>query len=177
MNVDQLLAEPEVVLGLAAVIIVVYHYVAAMPYSEFVFATQLKHRLALLLQPFAAQRGLRIVKTKQYREDDEYIATVKLTPRQLARKFKALDIDQHLINGSKRRETPNGKQWSHTQWAYQHDDGKQTEFWLYTNPDGTVDVYGHKEESVFDPDGHLSTPFVPGDPDGLLKEVIAMHKV
>ena len=170
--IDQLMNEPAVVVGLAIVILVAYHYIARMPYSEFVLATQLKHRLALLATPFAESKGLKIVKTKGYRDDDEYVATVSQSPKELARAFKNIGIDQHLINGSKCRNTPDGKQWSHTQWAYQHDDGKQTEVWLYINDDGSTDIYAHHEDSVFDPDGHLSTPFTPGDPKGVLDSIL-----
>jgi hypothetical protein len=173
-NIDTLLQNPYIVTGIALVVIVAYHYIKQMPYSEFVFVTQAKHRLFLLLQPLAQQRGLRLVKTKGYREnEDEYIVTVDKSPKELAKQFKEHNINQHLIAGSKRRKMPNGSfQWAHTHWAYQHDTGKQSEFWLYTNPDGTTDIQGHHEDSVFDPDGHLTTPYTPGDPKGVLNPVL-----
>ena len=173
-NIDTLLNNPYIVTGIALAVIVIYHYVKQMPYSEFVFVTQVKHRLFLLLQPLAKQRGLRLVTTKGYREnEDEFITTVDKSPKELAKQFKANNIDQHLIAGSKRRKMPNGSfQWAHTHWTYQHDNGKQTEFWLFTNPDGTVDIQGHHEDSVFDPDGHLETPYTPGDPKGVLDPIL-----
>lgn len=171
-TVDTLLGDPAFVLALSIVILVGYHYIARMPYSEFVLATQLKHRLAAITGPYAQSRGLRIVTTKQYREDDEYVATVGKSPRQLATAFKSAGINQHLIAGSKRRETPDGLQWSHTQWTYQHDDGRQTEVWVYPNGNGSTDIYAHREASVFDPDDHLSTPFDPGDPAGVLDGIV-----
>jgi len=192
LTVDALLSEPLFVLAISGLVVLAYHYVKGMPYAEFVFWTQVKHRIALLLETtnlaeLAESFGLdvpglrklsrfiasvRLVTTKQYREDDEYLVTLDRTPRELARAFGRLGIDQHMIAGSKRRETPDGMQWSHSQWAYQHDDGKQTEMWLYTNEDGTTDVYAHHEDSVFDADGHLSVPYTPGDPKGVLDPIL-----
>lgn len=170
-GIDQLLAEPVFVLALAFIIIVAYHYVKRMPYSEFVFLTQVKNRVFLLLDPLARQRGLRLVTTKQYRNDDEFLRTTSFSPRVLAKRFKQAGLDQHIIAGSKRRKTPDGKQWAHSHYAYQHDDGTQTEVWIYPNSDNSTDIYAHNEESVFDPDGHLETPFTPGDPRGVLDNI------
>lgn len=171
-TVDQLLANPAFVLGLTLVIVLAYHYVAQIPYREFVVLTQVKHRLFAALAPIAAQRGLRLVTTKQYREDDEYLVTLDRPVRAVALAIRDAGFDQHLIAGSIRRETPEGRQWAHTHWAAQHRDGTQTEAWVFPNHDGTTDVYAHREESVFDPDGHLSEPYTPGDPAGALDPVL-----
>ena len=171
-TVDQLLAEPLFVLALAFVIILAYHYVKRMPYSEFVFLTAVKNRVFLLLDPLARQRGLRLVTTKEYRDDDEYVATLSYSSRVIAKRLFQVGFDQHLIAGSKRRTTPNGTQWAHSHYAYQHSDGTQTEVWLFSNGDGSTDIYAHNEESVFDPDGHLQTPYTPGDPRGVLDGIV-----
>lgn len=172
LNLETLLSNPLFLFVLAVAILLTYQYVRQMPYSEFVLLTQLKHRVFLLLDPFARKRGLRLVTNKGYREDDEFLTTIDFTPRVLAKRFKEEGIDQHIISGSKRRETPEGRQWSHSHYTYQHADGMQTEIWLYTNPDGSTDIYSHYEESVFDPDGHLETPYTPGDPKGVLDDIL-----
>lgn len=191
-TVDGLLGNPLLLLGVTVLIVLAYHYIRGMPYAEFVFWTQVKHRVALLLETtnlanVAESVGLsipglrklsafiasiRLVTTKQYRNDDEYLLTIEKGPKDLARGFKRIGIAQHMIAGSKRRETPEGKQWAHSQWVYQHADGTQTEIWLYRNGDGTVDIYAHHEESIFNPPGHLNTPFTPGDPAGALDPVL-----
>ena len=173
ITVETVFNNPTLMLALTIAIVLVHHYVKQMPYSEFVLLTQIKHRVFAILAPFAATRGLEITRTKGYRDDeDEYVATTDYTPRELAQLFKANGIVQHIISRSKRRETPNGRQWTHSHWVYQHDNGKQTEIWLFVNPDGTTDIQAHYEESVFDPDGHLETPWTPGDPKGVLDPIL-----
>lgn len=169
ITLDTPLAEPAFILGLTAAIVVLYFYTSALSYPEFVALTRVKHYVSLIIAPIASKRGLEIVATKPYR-GKEFVTTVDATPREVSQKLEAYGFDKHLIAGSKRRQTKDGKQWAHTQWAYQHKDTQQTEVFIFPNGDNTTDIYAHVETSVYDPEGHLEDYQELGDTRGAFRK-------
>lgn len=115
------------------------------------------------------------VNEKKYRGDDaEYLRT---DPRASYAVFKDLVAgggSPHLINSIKRRETPDGEvEYSDAHIVWTHDDETQTEAYLFENDDGTTDVYVHHENSVTNPEAHLTRGQSDGDPRGVVTEALA----
>lgn len=121
------------------------------------------------------------VNEKGYREDDaEYLRTDPRTVKQVFDRLVAAGGSPHLISSVKRREWPDGAiQYSEAHVVWSHDDGTQTEAYLFGPVDDSgigepaTDVYVHHEISVTDPDGHLSRGQSDGDPRGVVTEALA----
>jgi len=106
------------------------------------------------------------VSEKGYRDDAEYQDTWNRSVKATWHELTSIGVggSPHLLSSIKRRETPEGPQYSAAHVVWTHADGKQTEAYLFENPDGTTDIYGHMETGVTDPEGHLSDPQTDGDP-------------
>jgi hypothetical protein len=57
--------------------------------------------------------------------------------------------------------------------VFYHDDGKQTEAYIFANSDGSSDVYVHVETATTDPDGHLTDEQLDGDVRGRVRAALA----
>jgi len=118
--------------------------------------------------------GLSFVNAKGYHDDAEYLATTDGSVRGVARRLQAGGGSLHLINSIKRRPTPAGEQYSAAHVVWTHDDGQQTEAYLFSAVETPgVDVYAHTEASVTDPDAHLDGPQPDGDPRGVVRAALA----
>jgi len=117
--------------------------------------------------------GVNLVNEKGYVDDGEYLDTVPGSVRSVVKQLTAAGGSLHLINSIKRRSTPNGPQLSAAHVVWTHDDGNQTEVYLFGAVDGGTDVYAHHEESVTNPDGHLTNFQTDGDPRGVVTAALA----
>lgn len=167
---------PELILGhpllstaLVVAVLAVVNYQAGLSYREFRLLHILKCRLFALMDPWARKRGRPLVKTKAGPPDaPEYVTTVTATPRAVAQTISGA-FGPHLLATAKRRQTVDGPQWSHSQWRQTHDDGRQTEVYLFPFGGGGTVVYAHVETQVEDPEGHLTDDVTPGDGRGAFK--------
>jgi len=78
----------------------------------------------------------------------------------------------HLINSIKVRPHNDGTQFSAAHLVWTHDDGSQTEAFLFDAPPGGVDVYAHHEPGVTNVDKHLSGEQTDGDPRGVVRDAL-----
>lgn len=132
------------------------------------------HGLKVLLAPLLNRRtGLFILSRKGYRDDAEYLATIDRPVKQVWQGLVNAGGSPHLINSVKVRETPdNLRQYSAGHVVWIHEDGDQTEAYLFANGDNTSDVYSHHEPAVTDPDAHLGGDQHDGDPHGVVTDAL-----
>jgi len=103
--------------------------------------------------------------------DAEYLETWAARPGTAFDRLRAAGFVPNLASSLKRRPGSHGTpKLSILSMVYYHEDGTQTEAYLFDNPDGTLDVYGHLETSVINPRGHLSDEQRDGDPRGVLPD-------
>jgi len=165
------LGNPALLVALTAVILALAQWQRTLTYREYRLAHTVKLVLFNALDDWASRRGRPLVRTKGYREDAEFVQTLHQPPRSVYQQLAGA-FDPHLIATAKARTTPDGRQWSHSQLVTYHDDGKQTEVFLFDNGDGSTDLYAHFEGSVSDPAAHLTDPQRDGDVRGVLNEVL-----
>jgi len=116
----------------------------------------------------------KFVHHKQGREDREFVTTWPATVRTTTARLRRHGGSLHLVASLKRRPATHGDSLSIAHVVWSHDDGTQTEAYLFTNDDGTTDVYAHHETGVADPDGHLSDPQTDGDPRGVVRQALGI---
>lgn len=111
-----------------------------------------------------------LIHEKGRSDDAEYLETWACRPGTAFNRLRDAGFVPNVASSLKRRPGPlNGAaELSVLSMAYYHDDGTQTEVYLFDNADGTLDAYAHHETSVTDPEGHLSDPQADGDPRGVV---------
>jgi len=113
--------------------------------------------------------GRPLINDKDNREDAEYLAAYDGTPRDVLTTLDADGWDLHLVSTDKRR--PDGSLDDGHAVLY-HDDGRQTEVYVFDAGHGMTHVYAHVETATTDPDGHLSDPQADGDPRGVVRQAL-----
>jgi hypothetical protein len=175
MALPEITTDPVVLAALVLVVAAVIQYQRTLTWPEYVALHTLKVRFLPLLDrvwPHA-------VHVKHHREDPEFITTVTRPPRIVWKRLVRNGAAPHLINSVKRRPVPPFEQGdtqlsvAHAVWF--HDSGDQTEAFLFTNDDGTTDVYSHYEPSVLRPEDHLSGEQVNGDPKGVVRMALGLE--
>jgi hypothetical protein len=174
MDVGVLLDNPEVLVALVILLRAGLAWQRSLSYPEFRTVHAAKRATFPTLQRVTPS-GLSFVNTKGYRDDAEYLLTVDESVRAVAQRLRAGGGSYHVISSIKRRETPDGPQYSRVHVVWTHEDGQQTECYLFPavdNGDGRTDVYAHLEASVTDPDDHLDGPQPDGDPRGVVRDAL-----
>lgn len=167
---ELLAAEPLLAAALTLAILAVVGWSHTMTYTEFRLAHLAKCYLFDALDAVARRRLSRpLVHVKRGRD---YVRTVGHDPRRVAQYLHDRDATPHLVATAKAREVEGRRQWAHTQWVWFHDDGSQTEAYLFRDDDGATDVYAHHETAVTDPDGHLTDGQTHGDPRGVVRDAV-----
>lgn len=174
MNIEEIvLSDPVLLIGLTLLLIIGVHYQRGLTYREFRMLHMLKCYVFAALDSRARELGRPLVWTKEYREDSpDFLETIEVSPKNVALELRKYGCSPHLLATAKCRKTSTGVQWAHSQWVYFHDDGLQTEIYLFSSEDST-DVYAHLEGSVTDPKAHLDNKQIHGDPRGVFKQAIA----
>lgn len=114
------------------------------------------------------------INEKGYRNDDaEYLRTDGRTVKEVWKTLVRQGGSPHLVSSIKRREEPDGSGLSAAHVVWTHDDGTQTEAYLFENGDGSTDIYVHHETATTDVEGHLSDPQTDGDPRGVVTKALA----
>jgi hypothetical protein len=62
---------------------------------------------------------------------------------------------------------------AHLVWT--HDDGTQSEAYLFRGADGGIDIYSHGEPSVTTPKEHLEGEQIDGDPRGVVRDALSKN--
>jgi len=179
-NSVEALQEP-IVLGVVTVsVILAYHYQKGLTYYEYQFIHSIRIILFEYLETQVENEtkiGRQITRyvgdpilTREKGmpdNEDEYVLTVEYSLQDLFYLFVSNAASPHLISSVKYRDHPNnGREYARAHVIFA-EGGKQTEVWMFDNGD-TVDIYAHKETVVTDPEGHLTEPYTPGDPDGYI---------
>ena len=167
---------PESVVVLAAVLRVAVGWQRGLSWYEYRTAHGLRRQLFPLLDRFLGV--VRFVNHKPAgRDSPEFIDTVDGGIKATARLLKDGGASWHLISSLKRRPATHGDPLSRAHLVWLHDDGTQTEAFLFANDDGTTDVYAHYEASVLNPEAHLSEPQTDGDPEGVVTAALYLGGV
>lgn len=162
---------PALLLALTVVIILAVHYQRGLTWTEY----RTIHRLKTLVFPILDRRvSIRLVSAKNSPDKDrEFVRSVARPASATARAIRSVGLSYHLINSIKVRPVDGGSQYSTAHFIQLHDDGTQTEVYLFEREGGqATDVYAHHETAVTDPDDHIEqTEQVDGDPRGVLDGV------
>lgn len=171
MSLPEFATEPWVLLPLTALMLVLIHYQRGLNWYKY----RTLHGLKVMLVPHIDRETdfFVIADKRDGRDNPEFLTTVDGTVRGVWEDLLEGGADPHLINSIKRRHFPDGRsQFSDAHAVWLHEDGTQTEAYLFSNDGGTVDVYAHFETGVQDPEGHLSDPQTDGDPRGVVRAVV-----
>lgn len=160
---------PELVGALAVVIMAIVAYQRTLSYHEYRFAHTLKSALFAVADEWATSKGRPLLRGKLPPEQsEEFVTHVPDSPKSAFQALRAAGFSPHLVATTKVRQTDSGREFSHSQLVYIHDDGRQTETYLFEGPQGGTDVYAHVETAATDPVGHLTDAQEPGDPRGVV---------
>lgn len=132
------------------------------------------HGLRRLVFPILDRRFpvVSFVNPKNGRDDAEFLRTLDFAPRTVVKSLRRGGGSLHLLSSIKRRPSEHGDPLSRAHVVWTHDDGTQTEAFIFSNDDGSTDLYTHHETSVTDPAGHLSDAQTDGDPRGVVRAAI-----
>lgn len=171
----ELLTEPYAIAAVTAAVVAALYWQRTLSWREYRTIHGLKRRVCPLLDGLPGLPSL--VNDKQYRAG-EYVAHSEWSVAEIFAKLVASGGSPHLINSLKRRELPYGRGQltaAHVVWT--HDDGTQTEAFLFQSADGGTDVYAHHEDSVTSPREHLDgSDQVDGDPRGVVHHALGMER-
>lgn len=168
--VETLRTHPELVVVLVILLRAGLAYQRSLSWYEY----RTLHGLRRLVFPIL-QRRLpfdSFVNTKGGRDDAEFLRTVDQPARAVAKRLRRSADAYHLLSSLKERPATHGDPHSRAHVVWTHDDGRQTEAYLFQNSDGSTDVYGHIEHAVTHPIKHLTTGQRDGDPRGLITDAL-----
>jgi len=131
------------------------------------------HGLKRVLVPIIDRRtNLFVISSKGTPEnDDEYLRTMSMTVRETFELLVDAGGSPHLVNSIKRRPESVETRYSAAHVVWTHDDGSQTEAYLFSSSDGTQ-VYAHHEPGVATVDEHLEGYQTDGDPRGVVTDAL-----
>ncbi len=166
------LTDPVPLAALTLVIFAVIQYQRTLTWTEYRGLHALKRRYF----PVLDRLWPHAVHTKQRLEDDaEYLLTREQSVKSVWKQLVAEGGSPHLVSSLKQRPGANGGvEYSAAHVVWLHDDGSQTEAYLFRNSDGTTDVYAHHEPSVITPDEHLAGEQTDGDPEGVVRDALGV---
>lgn len=172
---DLVLSNPWLLAVLTVAVLAVVAYQRTLTYREYRTAHVVKSLVFRVLDPLATRRGRPLLAHVDGATHPEFLRTYPATPRETFRRLRAGGFDPHLVATTKVRSLGNGqREVSHSQLVYYHDDGTQTEAYLFPAGHGnTTDVYAHHETSVTDPAGHLTDKQTDGDARNVVTETLA----
>ena len=168
---EPIASEPLLLGALLVVLAVLLAYQRTLSWSEY----RLIHRAKVLLFPILQTKvNVLLVSSKGYRAG-EYLTTVDDSVSGVFKSLVRSGGSPHLICSVKERETPEGqRQYSAAHVVWLHNDGSQTEAYVFEAPDGGVDVQAHHEPGVLDAEAHLDgSNQTDGDPRGVVWSALA----
>ena len=171
--INALQTNPELALVVAFIMRAALTWQRELTWPEYRTLMGLKRLTFPRLQRLAPGGFDRFVNQKGGRDDPEFYATVGTDIRATVKRLRAGGGSLHLLSSLKRRPNVWGDPLSIAHVVWTHDDGHQTEAYLFRNSDNTTDVYVHFEWSVTKPVDHLTTGQQNGDVRGVVADAIA----
>jgi hypothetical protein len=172
--VDLLFENPVAVLALALVLRAGLAWQRSLTWPEYRTLHGIKRLLFPVLQRRRPFGFAEFVNEKGARSDPEFVTTEHGGVKDVVGLCRDAGGSLHLLSSIKRRPPEHGDKLSMAHVVWTHDDGTQTECYVFRNSDGTTDVYTHHETSVSDPDGHLSDLQTDGDPRGVVRAALGL---
>lgn len=179
MALPEFLTDPVPMAILTLLIAAIVHYQRGLTWTEY----REIHRLKRQAFPLLDRYWDRFVHRKGGRGDAEFLRTCDQSVPAVFKQLVAEGGSPHVVASLKRRPTRGMEPYepfvhlsaAHVVWS--HDDGTQSEAYLFDNNDGSTDVYSHHETGVTDAEGHLSDPQTDGDPRGVVRRALGMGVV
>jgi len=168
IGLELLTDHPELVLAVAIAARLLRALQAGLSWPEYRVAHRLKRGVLPLVDRVGGGRVF-VVSEKGGRDDEEFLETVADPVRDVVSRLRDAGASPHLINSLKRRPDTHGDPLSAAHLVWTHENGMQTECYLFRNRDGSTDVYVHYETSVDDPLGHLTDGQADGDVRGVVE--------
>lgn len=171
--VDLLTEYPALLAAVAVVARVARAWQTSLTWPEYRAIHRIKRGVFPLINRVAGDRLL-WVSAKGGRDDAEYLTTIDAPYPEVVATLRAGGGGLHLLNSLKRRPEGHGDRYTiaHVMWAHP-DDGAQTEAYLFTNSDGSTDVYAHVEPWTDSPLRHLTGSQSNGDVRGVVVDALA----
>ena len=165
--------DPVLTAALVLVIAGVLWYQRGLSWGQYRTIHRFKVRTFPILQR-VTPASVSFVNEKGYRDDAEYLTTRAHGVAAVVAQLRDGGASPHLVCSIKRRATPAGVagQYSAAHLLWMHDDGTQTEAYLFANGDGSTDVYAHHEVATTNPEAHLDGPQTDGDPRGVVRAAL-----
>lgn len=151
------LTDPTLLALLTLLVALVVYWQRTLTWTEYRQFHRVKQRILPILDRYTT---LFVVSRKGGHNDAEYVATVQDTVPVVFRELVKSGGSPHLVNALKVRAHPASgeQQYSAAHVVWMHDDGTQTEAYLFPLDTDHVDVYAHHEDGVRDPRDHYETP-------------------
>jgi hypothetical protein len=160
---------PEPYAALVIVIVAIVMWQRTLSWREYRRLHALKRRVLPLVD---RHTGLFVVSRKGGRDDDEWLCSPLEGVPDIYRQLVDAGFSPHLVNALKVRTIGGENQYSAAHLVYFHDDGMQTEVYLFAAPDGGTDVYAHVESGVHTPKDHLEGDQKDGDKRNVVRDAL-----
>jgi hypothetical protein len=162
--------DPTLYAVLVLVITAVVLYQRTLSWPEYRRLHGIKRRILPVVDRYTS---LFVVSRKGGHDDAEFIEHVDMSVEETFKRLVAAGGSPHLLNSLKVRETNAGRQYSAAHVVWMHDDGTQTEAYLFDGPVGAgTHVYAHHEAGVRDAKAHLEGEQRDGDPRGVVRRAL-----
>jgi hypothetical protein len=167
-----LFTDPRAYLALVAVVVAVLYWQRTLSWAEYTRVHALKRRVLPLVDRYTA---LFVVSRKGGRDDPEFITSYDGDVQATFNRLVANGGSPHVINSLKVRRQDGRNKYSDAHVLWTHNDGTQTEAYLFGVTDSETDVYAHHEAGVQTPKDHLqNTNQSDGDPRGVVRMALGM---
>jgi hypothetical protein len=162
--------DPVLYAVLVLAIFAVVQYQRTISWGEYRFLHGLKRRILPVVDRYTS---LFVVSRKGGYEDPEFLCTVTDDVATVFKRLVGNGGSPHLINALKVRTVLDENQYSAAHVVFFHDDGQQSEAYLFHGKHGDeTDVYVHVEPGVVDAKDHLEGEQRDGDPRGVVREAL-----
>jgi len=165
VTAGELLSNEVIVTLLAVVLIVAVAYLRTVGPRRAIVGELVRTQLWRALDRPGRRRGRPLLRDKTH-SGDEYICSVDESILTVARALWSGDYSWNPLSTKKYRDGPHGRQYGVLSVAYRKsivaDD--QHHVYCFRRDDGRLDLYGHHESNITDPDAHHGGEQVPGDP-------------
>lgn len=164
--------DPVALAVLTLVVAALVYWQRDLTWREYQTVHQIKLRVLPLLD---RHTNLFVVSRKGDYTDPEFLLSMASAPEETFNTLRDAGGSPHLINAVKMRPAPvtGTRQYAIAHLVWSHDDGSQTEAYLFSN-NGQTDVYAHHEAGVRNPRKHYeNTNQQDGDPRGVVKQALA----
>jgi len=155
MALPEALTDPVPLAALTLVLYALVRWQTTLTWPEYQTLHGLRRRYFAALDALGDRLGRSLVNDKGGRDDPEFLVTVSGSVKDVAKTLTRGGGSYHLLSTIKRRPGDHGDRLSAAHVVWVHEDGQQTEAYLFDNSTATVDIYAHVEAAVTDPENHV----------------------